>query len=186
MWIILLWQCTTKVCCGWAVVRPSAWSGHPFKTFYSEQGCLCPEVRSLTGSFKEKKYHNCANQSWRQLSTTTEILICYGRGVGGGAARRHLCASELERVTREEGTCRRSWERDVGVRRFFSFPFVFFFCVCWTVRKFSWYKYLLLRERAASVGALLLSSTSAFCCRGGTHRPLALCSPAFPFTMAKK
>lgn len=78
-----------------------------------------------------------------------------------------------------------SWERDVGVRRFWSFLFVSFVSVCRTVRTEVSCKHLLSRSRAVSVGALRQSATG-LCATEGDEGAPALRSPAFPFTMPKK
>lgn len=78
-----------------------------------------------------------------------------------------------------------SWERDVGVRRFWSFLFVSFVSVCRTVRTEVSCKRILLRSRAVSVGALR-QSAPGLCAsegdQGSTGAPLA----CFSFNNAKK
>lgn len=185
----------SAVCCGWAVVRPSAWSGHLFKHFTANGVVYARRLGLLLGH--SRKWNVIIAQirldaNFSQLNTCDTEILLFLPGGWGGALHEDTCVrqnwSGWQEKSGRAGGDAYSGKLGAGCWRekIFEFSFCLFcLCVCWIVRKVSWCKYLLSRERAASVGALRLSSTVAFCRRGGTHRPLALCS-CFSFYIGKK
>lgn len=98
-----------KAAANTAAVRPFCLFATPISTVYSAQMSLKSRVSLSYGSiYGWEKPYNRANQRLRQLSISAQTWYWYTPFLDGwGCARRHLCASELEGVTREERTSRR-------------------------------------------------------------------------------